>query len=141
MKTIRVFLSLYAFFFPPMSASKFEMLGHPRSRQLVRPQCNRTTMWDRFSIRRQAWEFESLNARYLFCISVSFRPPQQVLGHANCVRFVKSFNRPLLMLGGGGYTMRNVSRAWAYETGVATGVELGPRKFTELIAYASLLTF
>lgn len=35
------------------------------------------------------------------------------------------------MLGGGGYTMRNVSRAWAYETGVATGVELGPRKFTE----------
>lgn len=35
------------------------------------------------------------------------------------------------MLGGGGYTMRNVSRAWAYETGVATGVELGPRKSNE----------
>ena len=29
------------------------------------------------------------------------------------------------MLGGGGYTMRNVSRAWAYETGLATGMELG----------------
>jgi histone deacetylase 1/2 len=41
------------------------------------------------------------------------------------VKFVKSFNRPLLLLGGGGYTMRNVSRAWAYETGLATGVELG----------------
>lgn len=38
------------------------------------------------------------------------------------------------MLGGGGYTMRNVSRAWAYETGVATGVELGPRKLTGSIA-------
>lgn len=45
------------------------------------------------------------------------------------------------MLGGGGYTMRNVSRAWAYETGVATGVELGPRKPIELIALALLLTF
>ena len=45
------------------------------------------------------------------------------------------------MLGGGGYTMRNVSRAWAYETGVATGVELGPRKSIEpgcvyLVVYA-----
>jgi acetoin utilization deacetylase AcuC-like enzyme len=47
-------------------------------------------------------------------------------GHANCVRFVKSFNKPLLLLGGGGYTMRNVSRVWAYETGLAAGVELGP---------------
>jgi len=46
-------------------------------------------------------------------------------GHANCVRFVKSFGKPLLLLGGGGYTMRNVSRCWAYETGLAAGVELG----------------
>ncbi|KAI0034943.1 hypothetical protein K488DRAFT_76952 [Vararia minispora EC-137] len=45
-------------------------------------------------------------------------------GHANCVNFVKSFNKPLLLVGGGGYTMRNVSRAWAYETGLANGVEL-----------------
>lgn len=41
---------------------------------------------------------------------------------------MKSFNKPLLLLGGGGYTMRNVSRAWAYETGLAAGVELGPGK-------------
>lgn len=33
------------------------------------------------------------------------------------------------MLGGGGYTMRNVSRAWAFETGLAAGVELGSGKF------------
>ena len=46
-------------------------------------------------------------------------------GHANCVRFVKSFGLPTLLLGGGGYTMRNVSRAWAYETGIAAGYELG----------------
>lgn len=45
-------------------------------------------------------------------------------GHAECVRFVQSFGLPLLLLGGGGYTMRNVSRVWAYETGLAVGVEL-----------------
>ncbi|KIY66231.1 histone deacetylase [Cylindrobasidium torrendii FP15055 ss-10] len=45
-------------------------------------------------------------------------------GHANCVRFVKTFNKPLLLLGGGGYTMRNVSRTWAYETGIANAVEM-----------------
>lgn len=46
------------------------------------------------------------------------------------MKFVKSFNKPLLMLGGGGYTMRNVSRAWAYETGLAAGVELGSGMFS-----------
>ncbi|CAG8495767.1 17130_t:CDS:10, partial [Cetraspora pellucida] len=48
------------------------------------------------------------------------------LGHAHCVRFVKKFNIPMLVLGGGGYTVRNVSRAWAYETGVIVGQEIGP---------------
>ncbi|CDJ38196.1 histone deacetylase, putative [Eimeria tenella] len=42
-----------------------------------------------------------------------------VKGHAACVQFVKSFNLPLLLLGGGGYTIRNVSRCWVYETAVA----------------------
>ncbi|ORX39058.1 hypothetical protein BD324DRAFT_618380 [Kockovaella imperatae] len=46
-------------------------------------------------------------------------------GHAECVKFVKSFNLPLLLLGGGGYTVKSVSRTWAYETGLAAGVELG----------------
>jgi acetoin utilization deacetylase AcuC-like enzyme len=49
-------------------------------------------------------------------------------GHANCVRYVKKFNLPTLVLGGGGYTMRNVARAWAYETGVVVGEEIGPGK-------------
>lgn len=39
-------------------------------------------------------------------------------GHGECVRFVKSFGLPMLVLGGGGYTIRNVSRAWAYETSI-----------------------
>jgi histone deacetylase 1/2 len=50
---------------------------------------------------------------------------------------VKSFNKPLLLLGGGGYTMRNVSRAWAYETGLAAGVELGPGKPVLLPLFSS----
>ena len=29
------------------------------------------------------------------------------------------------MLGGGGYTIRNVARTWAFETGLAAGMELG----------------
>jgi histone deacetylase 1/2 len=45
-------------------------------------------------------------------------------GHAECVSFVRSFNLPLLLLGGGGYTVKSVSRTWAYETGLAAGVEL-----------------
>lgn len=40
------------------------------------------------------------------------RPP----GHGEAVSFVKSFGIPLLVLGGGGYTIRNVARCWAYET-------------------------
>ena len=51
-----------------------------------------------------------------------------VTGHASCVQYIKSFGLPLLLLGGGGYTIRNVSRAWAYETGLAAGVELGTRQ-------------
>ncbi|KAJ8507526.1 hypothetical protein ONZ45_g10123 [Pleurotus djamor] len=63
---------------------------------------------------------DSLSGDKLGCLNLSMR------GHANCVKFVKSFNKPLLLLGGGGYTMRNVSRAWAFETGLAAGVELAP---------------
>jgi len=44
-----------------------------------------------------------------------------VKGHAECVKFVKSFGLPVLMLGGGGYTVRNVARCWCYETSVMLG--------------------
>lgn len=47
-------------------------------------------------------------------------------GHANCVSFVKTFGIPTLVLGGGGYTVRNVARAWAYETAVLAEEELSP---------------
>ncbi|KAG0345125.1 histone deacetylase [Podila humilis] len=63
---------------------------------------------------------DSLSGDKLGCFNLSMK------GHANCVAFVKKLNLPLLMLGGGGYTMRNVARAWCYETGVAVGQEVGP---------------
>lgn len=46
-------------------------------------------------------------------------PLNFITGHAQCVNFVKKFNLPLLVLGGGGYTIRNVARCWTYETAVA----------------------
>ncbi|CAO3574382.1 unnamed protein product [Mortierella alpina] len=63
---------------------------------------------------------DSLSGDKLGCFNLSMK------GHANCVAFVKKLNLPLLILGGGGYTMRNVARAWCYETGVAVGKEVGP---------------
>ncbi|CAJ0876693.1 7480_t:CDS:10 [Entrophospora sp. SA101] len=63
---------------------------------------------------------DSLSGDRLGCFNLSSK------GHAHCVRFVKKFNIPMLILGGGGYTIRNVSRAWAYETGVVVGQEIGP---------------
>ena len=45
-------------------------------------------------------------------------------GHAKCVEFMKAFNLPLLMLGGGGYTIRNVARCWTYETATALDVDI-----------------
>ena len=44
-------------------------------------------------------------------------------GHAHCVQFLRSFNVPLILLGGGGYTIKNVARAWTYETACALGIE------------------
>ena len=52
---------------------------------------------------------------------------QQILlciGHAECVDFIRRFNTPLLLLGGGGYTIRNVARCWTYETAVALNCDI-----------------
>jgi len=60
---------------------------------------------------------DSLSGDRLGCFNLS------VKGHADCVRFLRSFNVPLVLVGGGGYTIRNVARCWCYETAVAVGVE------------------
>ncbi|KAK3003775.1 hypothetical protein RJ639_019700, partial [Escallonia herrerae] len=64
---------------------------------------------------------DSLSGDRLGCFNLSIK------GHAECVRYMRSFNVPLLLLGGGGYTIRNVARCWCYETGVALGTELADK--------------
>ncbi|KAI3363867.1 hypothetical protein L3Q82_001218 [Scortum barcoo] len=61
---------------------------------------------------------DSLSGDRLGCFNLTIR------GHAKCVEYMKSFNLPLLMLGGGGYTIRNVARCWTYETAVALDTDI-----------------
>jgi len=61
---------------------------------------------------------DSLGGDRLGCFNLTLK------GHAKCVEFVKKYNLPLLLLGGGGYTIRNVARCWTYETAVALNVEI-----------------
>ena len=62
---------------------------------------------------------DSLTQDRLGCFNLTLK------GHAECVKFVKGFGLPLLVLGGGGYTIRNVARCWAYETSVLLDTDVG----------------
>merc|ERR1712117_622798 len=55
---------------------------------------------------------DSLSGDRLGCFNLATK------GHGKCVEFIKKFNLPLMILGGGGYTLRNVARLWAYETSI-----------------------
>lgn len=59
---------------------------------------------------------DSLTGDRLGCFNLTLK------GHAKCVEYVKSFNVPMMVLGGGGYTVRNVARCWTYETAVLLGM-------------------
>jgi len=61
---------------------------------------------------------DSLSGDRLGCFNLSTK------GHGKCVEFMKKFNLPLMILGGGGYTLRNVARLWAYETSILCEEEL-----------------
>ena len=61
---------------------------------------------------------DSLSGDKLGCFNLSMQ------GHSNCIEFLEKFNVPMLVLGGGGYTMRNVARCWCYETGRLLGMDL-----------------
>ncbi|KAK8801395.1 hypothetical protein WA171_004538 [Blastocystis sp. BT1] len=73
---------------------------------------------------------DSLSGDRLGCFNLSLK------GHAECVNFVRSFNVPTLVLGGGGYTVRNVSRCWTYETSIILGKEIkNELPFTDYLEY------
>ncbi|XP_074610746.1 histone deacetylase 3-like [Acropora palmata] len=61
---------------------------------------------------------DSLGCDRLGCFNLSIK------GHGECVQFVKTFNLPMLVLGGGGYTIKNVARCWAYETSLLVDQEI-----------------
>ena len=46
-------------------------------------------------------------------------------GHGYAVQHMLKYGKPMVMVGGGGYTVENVSRCWAYETSQALNYELG----------------
>lgn len=52
---------------------------------------------------------------------------------------MKSFNIPLLVLGGGGYTVRNVARLWTYETSILLDQDIGDKipEYTDYAGYFS----
>ncbi|KAI0236543.1 hypothetical protein L0F63_002808, partial [Massospora cicadina] len=48
-------------------------------------------------------------------------------GHAQCLGYALSFNLPTIVLGGGGYSVKNVARTWTLETATVLGLELDNR--------------
>lgn len=61
---------------------------------------------------------DSLNGDRLGPFNLTLR------GHGACVKFFRDQNVPLMLLGGGGYTPRNVARCWTYETALAVNVDI-----------------
>ena len=41
-------------------------------------------------------------------------------GHGACLGYIRSFNVPLMLLGGQGHTLGNVARCWCYEVSLLT---------------------
>lgn len=60
---------------------------------------------------------DSLSGDKLGCFNLTME------GHANCVKYLRDSGLPLILLGGGGYTIKNVSRCWTYETACALNIE------------------
>jgi len=61
---------------------------------------------------------DSLNGDRLGPFNLTLR------GHGECVKFFRQYDVPLMLLGGGGYTPRNVARCWTYETSLAVNMDI-----------------
>lgn len=60
---------------------------------------------------------DSLSGDKLGCFNLTME------GHAHCVQFLRARDLPLILLGGGGYTVKNVARVWTFETACALGLD------------------
>ncbi|KAB0791481.1 hypothetical protein PPYR_03281 [Photinus pyralis] len=73
---------------------------------------------------------DSLANDRLGCFSLSTK------GHGECVKFVRDLNVPTLVVGGGGYTLRNVARCWTYETSLLVDEEISNElPYTEYLEF------
>ena len=61
---------------------------------------------------------DSISGDRLGCFNLSLS------GHSRCIELLQRYGAKLLLLGGGGYTLRNVARCWAYETSRVLDVNL-----------------
>lgn len=61
---------------------------------------------------------DSLAHDRLGCFNLSMK------GHGEAVAFMKQFNVPMLVTGGGGYTKHNVARCWTYETALLVDAKI-----------------
>lgn len=50
-----------------------------------------------------------------------------IQGHAAAVNHIKSHSLPLLILGGGGYTLKNVARCWTAETAILCDTQVSAK--------------
>ncbi|KAI8089694.1 uncharacterized protein BX664DRAFT_280830 [Halteromyces radiatus] len=61
---------------------------------------------------------DSLGCDRLGCFNLSIE------AHGRCVQIMKDYKVPMMVVGGGGYTVRNVARCWTYETSILVDQEL-----------------
>ena len=73
---------------------------------------------------------DSLRGDRIGCFNLTIK------GHTDCVKHMVDKKIPLLVTGGGGYTVRNVARCWAYETAVILDKEVSNAlPFTDYLGY------
>jgi len=60
---------------------------------------------------------DSLSNDLLGCFNIT------IFCHSKCLKFLAKFNSPMLVLGGGGYSARNVAYCWIIETSLIVGRE------------------
>uniref|UniRef100_A0AC35TRL9 Hist_deacetyl domain-containing protein n=1 Tax=Rhabditophanes sp. KR3021 TaxID=114890 RepID=A0AC35TRL9_9BILA len=61
---------------------------------------------------------DSLSNDRLGCFNLTLK------GHGKCAEYLKAQNIPIMFVGGGGYTVKNVARCWTYETSIALDTEI-----------------
>ena len=87
-------------------------------REIFTPIMSRVMEWYRPGAVVLQCGADSLSGDRLGCFNLSIE------GHAECVRFFRRHGVPLMLLGGGGYTVRNVARCWAAETALTADMPL-----------------